>query len=413
MNDREKRELLEQMARRSRRPMTRRDLLRRAGIGAGALSVSAFLAACGIDAQDGEGGDTKTEKNELTTTEKAGELNFANWIGYIDKDDKGDSPTLEQFEKETGIKVNYETAINDNASFFGTIREPLAAGEPIDYDLIVVTDWLVEKMIRLGYLEEIDLLKVPNFVANAGDIYKDPTYDPGNKHSVPWQSGVTGIAYNKALTGREITSTQDLFDPAFKGKVGMFTEMRDTMNLILLGEGVDPQEATIEDVKAVQEKLLQQRDDGIVRKYYGNEYVQPLAQGDLALCIAWSGDVLGKTLANPDIKFVVPEEGGILWVDSMCIPQNAAHPIDAMEMMDFVYQPEIAAQMTAWINYICPVPEAQDILKKSDDAYTRQVASSPLVFPTPEMETRLHSYKNLDEEEEAEWNELFDAVVQG
>lgn len=412
MNDKERQRMVQEMARHSNRSITRRDLLRRVGVGAGALSVSAFLAACGIRGEQerntGDAGD-----DGLTTNKVAGEINFANWIGYIDKDKAGDSPTLLQFQDETGIKVNYETAVNDNASFFGTIREPLAAGQSTGWDIIVVTDWLVGKMARLGYLEELDHSKLPNFEAHAGELYKDPTYDPKNAHSVPWQSGITGIAYNASLTGRDITSIEDLFDPAFKGKVGMFTEMRDTISLMLLGEGIEPADATIEDVKTVQEKLLQQREDGIVRKYYGNDYVQPLAQGDLALCIAWSGDVLGKTIADPDIKFIVPEEGGILWVDNMCIPQAAEHPIDALEFMNFVYQPEIAAQMTAWINYICPVPEAQDILKKSNDAYTRQVASSPLVFPTPEMESRLHSYKVLDEEEEAEWNELFDEVVQG
>ncbi len=410
MNDKEIQRLRRELDTSAHRTMTRRDLLRRMGIGAGALSVSAFLAACGIG---GEAERNASGENEgLTTTEKTGELNFANWIAYIDRKG-GESPTLEQFQDETGITVNYKTVINDNASFFGQIREPLAAGKSTGWDIIVVTDWLVAKMIRLGYLEELDHSKIPNFRANAGEIYQDPSYDPDNAHSVPWASGITGIAYNESLTGREITSVQDLFDPEFAGKVGMMLEMRDTMSLVLLGEGVIPTEATMEDVEAAQEKLLQQREDGIVRKYYGNDYVQPLAQGDLALTMAWSGDVLGKTLDNPDIKFVVPEEGGILWVDNMCIPQNAEHPIDAMMMMDFVYQPEIAAQMTAWINYICPVPEAQDILKKAKDAYTRQVANSPLVFPTPEMEERLYHYKDLDEEEEAQWNELFDEVVQG
>ncbi|MDQ4142887.1 MAG: spermidine/putrescine ABC transporter substrate-binding protein [Actinomycetota bacterium] len=411
MNDKERERLARELSTSAHRSMTRRDLLRRMGIGAGALSVSAFLAACGIGGE-AERNQSNGEDAGLTTEEKTGELNFANWIAYIDKKG-GKSPTLEQFQAETDISVNYKTVINDNASFFGQIREPLSAGKSTGWDLIVVTDWLVAKMIRLGYLEEIDHSKLPNFEAHAGDLYKDPDYDPDNAHSVPWASGITGIAYNKSLTGRDITSVQDLFDPQFAGKVGMMLEMRDTMSLILLGEGIEPKNATLEDVEAVQQKLLQQREDGIVRKYYGNDYVQPLAQGDLALTIAWSGDVLGKTLGNPDIKFVVPDEGGILWVDNMCIPQNAEHPIDAMMMMDFVYQPEIAAQMTAWINYICPVPEAQDILKEAKDAYTRQVASSPLVFPTPEMEDKLHHYKDLDEEEEAQWNELFDEVVQG
>ena len=391
--------------------VSRREVLRRLGVGAGVVSVSPWLAACGI------GGEAERNQEQggpsYTTNEITGTLNFANWPAYIDKS-KGESPTLQQFTKATDIQVNYKEVINDNVSFFSTIREPLANDQPVQWDLIVVTDWLIGKMARLGYLEELDHSKLPNFDANAGDIYKDPSYDPGNTHSVPWQSGITGIAYNPELTGREITSIEDLFDPEFKGKVGMMTEMRDTMNLVLLGMGVNPEDATLQDAEAAAEKLLQQRDTEIVRAYYGNDYVQPLANGDLALTMAWSGDVLGKTLgANSQIKFVVPDEGGILWVDNMAIPQNAANPMDAHEMMNFVYQPEVAAQMTAWINYISPVPEAQPILQEAKDSYTRQVADSPLVFPTPDMESRLSHYKNLTEEEEAEWNELFDGVVQG
>jgi spermidine/putrescine transport system substrate-binding protein len=400
--------LLKQQPRRS---MTRRDLLRRMGIGAGALSVSALLTACGVEGEaerNAAGGGA----DELTTTQAQGELNFANWPAYIDKA-KGESPTLQQFTKQTDIQVNYKEVINDNLSFFATIREPLANGQAVDWDLIVVSDWLIAKMANLGYLETLDHSRLGNFDDNAGEIYKNPSYDPDNAHSVPWQSGITGIAYNRALTGKDITSVEELFNPEYAGRVGMFTEMRDTMNLVLLGMGVEPEEATEEDVRAVQEKLIQQREDGIVRQYYGNDYVQPLENGDLALTIAWSGDVLGAELTDPDIHFVVPDEGGVLWVDNMAIPQNAAHPVDAMEMMNFVYQPDVAAQMTAWINYISPVPAAQDILKQSNDSYTRKVASSPLVFPTPEMESRLHSYKILDPEEEALWNDLFDEVIQG
>ena len=396
----------------SKAEVSRREVLRRLGIGAGAVTVAPWLAACGI------GGEAERNKQEeggpsFTTNEINGTLNFANWPAYIDKA-KGESPTLQQFTKATDIQVNYKEVINDNVSFFSTIREPLANGQPVEWDLIVVTDWLIGKMARLGYLEELDHSKIPNFEAHAGEIYKDPSYDPGNAHSVPWQSGITGIAYNPELTKREITSVEDLFDPAFKGKVGMMTEMRDTMNLVLLGMGITPEDATLEDAQAAADKLIEQRDQEIVRSYYGNDYVQPLANGDLALTMAWSGDVLGKTLGGSSkIEFVVPDEGGILWVDNLAIPQNAANPMDAHELMNFVYQPDIAAQMTAWINYISPVPEAQAILQDANDAYTRQVANSPLVFPTPDMESRLHHYKNLTEEEEAEWNELFDGVVQG
>ncbi|HYI45435.1 MAG TPA: extracellular solute-binding protein [Actinomycetota bacterium] len=396
------------------RRYSRRDVLKRAGAGAGAVSLSALLAACGIGGEQAPpSGGGEGSGSGFTTDEITGELNFANWPAYIDKA-KGKSPTLEEFGKTTDIEVKYAEVINDNVSFFSTIREPLANGQPVEWDLIVVTDWLISKMARLGYLEELDHSKLGNFEANAAEIYKDPSFDPGNTHSIPWQSGITGIAYNPELTGREISSVNDLFDPKFKGHVGMFSEMRDTMNLILLGNGVTPEDATIEDVEAAQKLLLDQREKEIVRSYYGNDYVQPLNNGDLWLTIAWSGDVLGKTLgADSKIKFVVPDEGGIIWVDNLAIPQNAANPIDAHELMNFVYQPEIAAQMTAWINYISPVPAAQEILQKADDSYTRQVANSPLVFPTSDMESRLHYYKNLSEEEEAEWNELFDEVVQG
>jgi spermidine/putrescine transport system substrate-binding protein len=396
------------------RRLTRRDLLRRAGAGAGAMSLGALLAACGVSGeaeQDAGGGGG--EKDPLTTTEKNGELNFANWPAYIDKAGGG-SPTLRQFEKKTDINVNYKEVINANLEFYATIREPLANEQPVPWDIIVVTDWLLNKMAGFGYLEQLDHSLLPNFEANAGEIYKNPTYDPNNAHSVPWQAGITGIAYNPELTGREITSVNDLFDPAFEGKVGMFDEMRDTMHLTLLGMGVKPQEATTEDAKAAQQKLLKQQEDGIVRAYYGNDYVGPLAQGDLALCIAWSGDVVGKTLGGSSkIKFVVPKEGGMHWTDCMAIPQDAANPIDAHAMMNFVYDPQIAAQMTAWINYITPVPETQKILANAKDSYSRQVAKSPLVYPTPEMESQIYSYKNLTPEEEAEWNELFNAVLEG
>jgi spermidine/putrescine transport system substrate-binding protein len=400
----------ELLAQAPRRHVTRRDLLRRAGIGAGALSVSAWMAACGIGSEAER--SSGSEEDGLTTTEKNGELNFANWPAYIDKK-KGESPTLLQFEEETDISVTYTENINDNASFYAKIRESLANEEPTGYDIIVLTDWMINKMVNFGYLEELDHSMLPLFEENAGDIYKDPTYDPDNAHSVPWQSGITGLAYNEDLTGRPVTSINDLFSEEFAGKVGMFLEMRDTMNLTMLGEGIKPEDATLEDAQAIQEKLLQQVEDGIVRQYYGNDYVGPLANGDLAVCIAWSGDVIGKTLgANSPIKFVVPDEGGMLWVDNMAIPQGAENPIDAHEMMNFVYDPKIAAQMTAWINYISPVPEAKDLLLESKDAYSRSVAKSPLVFPTPEMESNLYNYTNLSPEEEKEWNQLFDEVIQ-
>jgi spermidine/putrescine transport system substrate-binding protein len=396
--------------------VSRREMLRRMGIGAGALSIGAWLAACGVRGENEEPPGEDEPEDSLTTTERAGQLAFANWPLYIDRQ-KGRRPTIEDFQKATDTEVDYREVIEDNESFYGTIRESLAAGQATEWDLIVVTDWLISRMARLGYLERLDHSHLSQFAANAGEIYKDPIYDPGNTHSVPWQSGITGIGYNPKLTGRDLNSFEDLFDPAFEGRIGMFTEMRDTMNLTLLGLGVNPAEATLEDAERAQAKLLEQREQGIVRQYYGNEYADALARGDVAATMAWSGDVFQLQFDDPDLKFVVPEEGGILWVDNMAIPQNAPHPIDAHDFMNFVYDPEIAAQIAAWVNYICPVPEAQEVLRQraqdEDDEDLLDVADSPLVFPTPEMEARLHSYRDLDEDEESEWNDLFQQVVQG
>ena len=387
--------------------ISRREMLRRMGLGAGGLTLASVLGACSIPPQI----VAETEANAgLTTDEINGIVNFANWPLYIDRA-KGENPTLNDFTAATDIQVNYDEVIQDNESFFGTVREPLAAGEAIDYDIIVVTDWMLSKMARFGFLEELDFSLIPNFDEHAGEVYKDPNYDPDNTHSIPWQAGITGIAYNAALTGRELTGMGDLFDPEFAGKIGMFKEMRDTCSLMLLYNGVELDSAEIEDVEEVQQQLIQQVQDGIVRQYYGNEYADALAREDIVATIAWSGDVIQLTLDNPDLKFIVPEDGGILWVDNMAIPQNAINPVDAHELMNFVYQPDIAAQIVGWVNYICPVPEAKEIL--ADTEGYEAIANSPLVFPTPEMESNLHRYTVLDDEQEAAWNELFGAVIQG
>ena len=400
------------------------------------------LAACGIgpeasatDAASGSepatGSSAPTEPSAAPSAvgggEPEGELEFANWPLYIDQDDEGNSPTIQQFEEETSVDVNYTESIEDNNSFFGTIQPALEAGEDTGYDIIVMTDWMIGNMARLGYLEPLDVERdVPSFVENADPVYLERSYDPGNQYSVPWQSGITGIAYNPELVDEEITSLAQLFDPEFIekycGQIGMFIEMRDSMSFAMLYNGVTPSEATIEDAEAAQQVLLDQAP--CVRDYYGNEFAQGLADGSLAITMAWSGDVFQLQFDNPDLRFVVPEEGGILWTDNMAIPKGAAHPNAALAMMDYVYDPEIAAQMAEYINYITPVPGAQEIVRQHAEAaadegdqetadYLTAVADSPLVFPTEEMLSRLHSYKVLDEEEERQWNELFDEVIAG
>jgi spermidine/putrescine transport system substrate-binding protein len=407
---------------------------RRSAFLAAGISAALVLSACGIDP-----GDSATSSSGASAGASAGGgepvgggdpsgmLNFTNWPLYIDQDDDGNSPTIQQFEEETDIDVTYSEAIQDNTSFFGTIQPQLEAGQTTGHDIIVMTDWMIGNMIALGYLEPIDVERdVPNFVQNAADKYQERSYDPGNQYSVPYQSGITGIGYNPALVDEEITSLDQLFDPEFIqkycGQIGMFSEMRDVMSLALLYNGVTPAEATIEEVEAAQEVLLEQAE--CVRGYYGNEYADDFANGSLAITMAWSGDVFQLQLDNPDLQFVVPDEGGILWTDNMAIPKGAENPNDALAMMDYLYRPEVAAQVAEWVNYITPVPGAQEIvLQHADEAeaegdtetadYLRAVAESPLVFPTDEMLSRLYSYKVLSEDEERQWAELFQEVVQG
>lgn len=410
------------------------------------LMLILVLASCGISPQDspGDGADasapddspgagTSAEPGTSAAPggsvvgggESEGELNFANWPLYIDQDEEtGESPTLQAFEEETGVALTYTENIEDNQSFFGTIQPSLAGGEETGYDIIVMTDWMIGNMARLGYLEEIDVERdVPNFVANADPTYLERSYDPGNRYSVPWQSGITGIAYNPELVDEEITSMAQLLDPAmiekYCGQIGMFVEMRDSMSFAMLYNGVNPSEATLEDAEAAQQVLLEQAP--CVRDYYGNEFAQALADGSLAITMAWSGDVFQLQFDNPDLRFVVPEEGAILWTDNMAIPKGAAHPNAALEMMNYVYDPENAAQIAEWVNYITAVPGARDVIlqhaeeaeDEEDAEYLRTVAESPLVFPTEDMLERLYSYKVLDEDEERQWNELFQEVVQG
>jgi spermidine/putrescine transport system substrate-binding protein len=396
------------------RRISRRDFLRRAGQSALAIPTLAGLAAaCSV----GGSAIKPTPTGSLSPLPPlANELIVANWEFYID-------PAVpKQFKAATGIDIEYHgKAIPDNETFYGIIRPDLRAGKPTGWDVIVVTDWLVAKMARFGYLEPLHLDKIPNLAANVDPLYLDPVYDPGNVYSVPWQSGLTGIAYDERLTGRPITSLEDLFDPELKGteKVGMFTEMRDTMNLMLLNVGVpDLQQATEADLEKVRDKLLKQRRDGIVRQYYDNSYVDALDRGDISMTIAWSGDVLQLTLSNPNIHFIIPDEGGLVWVDNAVIPVGAAHPADAHEWFNYNLDLEVAAQNAEYINYITPVQKSQDLIKQhaaaatkpKDKAFLEGVANSGLVFPDADTKSRVQGYKLLEGAEERFWDEIFDEV---
>jgi spermidine/putrescine transport system substrate-binding protein len=397
--------------------ISRRDALR----GAGLLSASAFLAACGVE---GSGGDDAPQASGFWASQtKAGQLNFANWPLYMDQEKQGGKtvyPTLQDFTKETGIKVTYKEVIEDNDSFLGKITPSLQAGQDTGWDLIVITNGgSIEKLIRQNFLIELDHSKLPNFTKNASTSVRNPSYDPDNKYTLAWQSGLVGLAYNPKLTKREITSWQDLKDPAFKGKITMFGDDTDFPTSVMIMMGIDPATSTEEDWKraaAEAEKLRPQ-----LREFVDNSgMIDAMSSGNAWLSQAYSGDVYQlNNSGSPDIRFVIPTEGATYWTDNMAIPKAAKHPVDAITYMDYVYRPEVAAKLTEYIAYITPVPAAKDLLQADaakaegeDKAYLDDLVTNPLVFPSDEELAKTKRYRSLTVEEEQVWDGIFQPIVQ-
>jgi spermidine/putrescine transport system substrate-binding protein len=399
--------------------ISRRDALR----GAGLVSASAFLAACGVKGAEDSGGPAPQASGFWANQKQAGVLNFANWPLYIDVakvNGKTVHPTLQAFTKETGIKVNYKEAIQDNDSFLGKITPSLKAGQDTGWDLIVITNGgSVEKLIRQKFLIELDHSKLPNFEKYAGAKYKNPSFDQGNKYTIAWQAGLTGLAYNPKLTKREITKFDDLFDPAFKGKITMFGDSTDFPNFVMVGLGIDPQTSTEADWEQTAKKMNELKPQ--LRSFVDNAgEAEGLSSGNVWISMAYSGDIYQLNIGgSPDIKFVVPEEGALLWQDNMCIPLGAKHPVDAITYMDYVYKPVVAATLTENIDYITPVPTAKEVLqakaaKSSGEEKTtlEDLIGSPLVFPTDAELAKTKQYRVLTPEEEKVWNRIFQPIIQ-
>lgn len=402
----------------TQRRFSRRDLLQAAALLAGA----GVVAGCSVPGARASAipGDYWSDKKPSRF------LDWAQWPLYIDVgkvNGKTVHPSLVEFTKKTGIKVKYEEVIQDMDSFVGTIRPVLASGQATGYDLMVLTNGIyLTQMRELNYLIPLDHSRMPNFFKYADKTAQNPTFDPGNKYTVPWQSGITGIAYNPKYVKRPITSFDDLFDPAFKGKVGMFADNQDLPNFALVGIGVDPAKSTEDDWRRAAKKLTQQRDEGFVRAYYQQDYISPLSKGDLWVTMAWSGDIFQANASTPglDLKFVVPEQGAVVWTDNLCIPRYSHNPVSAMELIDFVYQPQIAAMIAEYVNYFTPVPSAKKYIladakaatSKDDRESLLQIADSPLVFPTQDMESKLYRYATLTPEEVPVWNQIFEPVYE-
>jgi spermidine/putrescine transport system substrate-binding protein len=413
------------------RGITRRRLARRGIVGLGGLAAGGMvgdaLAGCGASAHRPAVAASRPRPRVSPRTfwagkRRAGRLDFANWPLYIDTvpTDPADHPTLDEFTQATGIRVDYQEVITDPDAFFRRIRPALAAGAPIGYDLMVMpNDQNLTQLMTLNYLAPLDHSRLPMFFANADPVVVSPSYDPGNAFTIAWQSGITGIAYSPGRVGRDVTSFEDLFNPAFTDRVGMFGDNRDLPNFTLAGMGIRPETSTPADWKKAAAKLRHQRDAGIVRAYYQQDYIDALTKGDIWLSMAWSGDIYQANARGADLRFVIPSEGGILWTDNLVIPVTAAHPVDALTYMNFVYQIDIAARLAESINYITPVPLSQErILTDANQAQGAtaanlfRLANSSLIYPPRADLRRLSRYRVLMPDEAGEWNRLFESVYQ-
>jgi spermidine/putrescine transport system substrate-binding protein len=407
---------------------TKLDISRRRFIQGSALAgFGAFLAACGTkgvgsavpssgapSTSTGASASPTTAATSSAPQSPSAELNFANWPLYVDTDDNDSTKhkTLEDFKVKYGTTVNYSEVINANDAFFGTIRPALQAGQDSGWDIVVLTDWMAGRLVRLGWAEQFDLANMPNKVANMLDIYKGIDFDPTDDHHAPWQSGMTGLGYDSAVTGK-LTSLESLWtpDPKWKGKVTMLTEMRDTIGLAMLRAKKDPSQVTDADADAAIAACKKASDDGIVRAFVGNEYAEDLVSGNVVLAMAWSGDVLAKQAEKETLVWQLPDEGGMLWTDNMLIPKGAAHKYTAELMIDFVYDPTIGAQIAAWVNYVTPVKGAKEILAADADPDVASLADSPLIFPPAEFLAKLKIFKSLSEAEETSFNDKFSTLI--
>jgi spermidine/putrescine transport system substrate-binding protein len=379
--------------------LSRRQFLARAGVFAGAVTLGpSMLAACGGDDDDddgaGSGGGGGGERS----------IAVSNWTGYmIDQ-------SLKDFTAATGIDINYDEDINDNNEYFAKIRPNLSQGKGIGRDGIVLTDWMVSRLINQvdpAWVQPFAEATFPN-KANIVAALKSPAFDPDRTYSAPWATGITGIAYNISITGKEIRTIDDFL--AVSGTKTVLTEMRDTVGLFMLGTGADPTQPTVESAQPAFDALAKAVDDGKIDGFNGNEYVSDLGAGNLAAAFSWSGDVAQITLDNPDVRFAVPDSGGMLWSDNFAIPIGTDKTDLATEWINFFYDPKNAAVLTAGIQFISPVDGVADELTKlGGDAAA--LVDNPLVVPTAESLAALSIFGTLDSDAEEQFDEQFAEIL--
>lgn len=385
--------------------MSRRSLLRSLGAGA----AGATLAGCGVPAAYVAPGD----RGAQDTSRRDKSLHFANWPLYIDTADGDESkrPTLDAFTARTGIGVRYTEEINDNDEFFGKISPALMNQQDTGRDLIVISDWMCARFVRLGWVQEMDRASQPNVTRHLDPLLRSPHFDPGRKSTVPWQSGITGIAYNKRRVGREIRHVSDLWADDLKGAVTLLSGLDEAFALLMQGSGVDITRWTADDFHRLCDQVEKLVADQHIRRFTGNDYVKDLSSGDVLACQAYSGDIIQLQSDDPDIEFVVPEEGAELWSESLMIPNLARHKSNAEQLVDHYYRPEVAAELATWVNYVCPVPAARDILASSKDKEIAALAQDPLIFPDDGMRKRLAIARDITSKERTEFAKRWNAIV--
>jgi spermidine/putrescine transport system substrate-binding protein len=378
--------------------VSRRTVLK---VGAAAAGTAAFLAACGTSGSSTSPSPKPSQSDTISDV-----VNVANWTLYIDlSEDELARPTVTAFETEYRTKVNYVEAINDNDSFFGTIQAPLKAGEDTGWDIATLTDWMAARIIRLGWAEKLKTSHMSNFTANLLDVYKGRSFDPNVEYLAPWAGIVGGIAANKTTAGF-VKGFKDLFDPRLKGKVSLLTEMRDTIGLAMLANGDDPAKADRDSFDRAIALIEPSVSDGTVRAFTGNDYKELIVKGDVAACVAWRGDVVQIGYEDANIVWVTPTDGCTFSSDNMLIPLGAAHKYTAEKWMDWYYKPEIAAQLTAYVQYVSPVKGTKEEIAKIDES----LASDPFIFPDAALEAQLNVFAGLSEEDEIYMNDAYSAL---
>ncbi|MFB6991692.1 spermidine/putrescine ABC transporter substrate-binding protein [Streptomyces sp. NPDC056178] len=387
--------------------LTRRSLLRASGLGALAIGGLGTLSACGIPPAKREE-DAAAASDDHSAREK--QINFSNWTEYMDVTDDGKHrPTLEAFTERTGIQVKYTEDINDNVEFFGKIKPQLAAGQDTGRDLICVTDWLAARIVRLGWAQKLDPSNLPHAYANLSGQFRSPDWDPGRAHSYPWAGIPTVIAYNsKATGGRKVDSVSQLLDdPKLKGRVSFLSEMRDSIGMTLLDMGKDPGSFTDADYDAAIGRLQKGVDRNQIRRFTGNDYTADLDKGDIAACVAWAGDIIQLQAGNPDIKYAIPAAGYVISSDNLLVPVKARHKTNAEKLIDYYYEPPVAAKLAAYINFVCPVDGVRDELARIDQA----MADNVLILPDKQMAAKSRAFRSLTAEEETAYEEKFAKLI--